>query len=388
MEKRRYGSTGCDFAGCPKPHSSRGYCQTHANQLRQGKTLKPLRPHGGGECSFPGCDESYSALGYCHGHYDQLRYNGELRPLHRHRSGCSINGCPEPHRSLGWCGFHYGRWQRYGDPLAVPPPRRRWSPGPCDFSGCTNVRGPRQWYCRPHARQLRRGEDLRPLEWRGTRKYDIDHHFFDEIDTEEKAYWLGFITADGCITSKNTLSINLATVDAGHLEKLSASLSSDYPVRLAPDRKSRDGIARWHANSMPIVSALGALGVLPRKSATATPWDGPADLMPHYWRGLVDGDGGIGLYHKRSRPDSPDQWSIHLTGSRACVEAFARWASDICGSRARSRLNGTSKTCWIWIVTGNRMAPLVVRELYGGCTVSLDRKQALAGAILGMAAQG
>jgi hypothetical protein len=30
----------------------------------------------------------------------------------------------------------------------------------------------------------------------------VDEHMFDVIDTEEKAYWLGFMYADGCIYSK------------------------------------------------------------------------------------------------------------------------------------------------------------------------------------------
>ncbi len=139
------------------------------------------------------------------------------------------------------------------------------------------------------------------------------------------------------------------------------------------------------ANSIPLTRALGALGVTPRKSATAIPWDGPADLMPHYWRGMVDGDGGMGRF--RCRPSSATiQWSIHLTGSRACVEAFARWAGGICGSRAQPRPHKHSMDCWYWIVGGNRMTPIVVRELYGNCTVSLDRKQALADTILAMVA--
>ena len=53
------------------------------------------------------------------------------------------------------------------------------------------------------------------------------------IDTEEKAYWLGFITADGCIVSKGGLSVNLVATDAGHLEKLSVSLSSSWPNRIS-----------------------------------------------------------------------------------------------------------------------------------------------------------
>jgi hypothetical protein len=337
-------------------------------------------------CGFTGCGKPLASRGYCYGHYDQLMRGIELKPLGRYRSGeCSVADCTEPHRSLGWCAFHYGRWRRFGDPLAEPVPRRRWEPGPCDFPGCTNVRGGGRWYCPPHARQLLRGEELRPLPPRETtRKYAIDHHFFDQIDTEEKAYWLGFITADGCIVHKGALAVNLATADAGHLEKLNASLSADYPLRFGRSNKSRHGMARWHASSIPMIDALGALGVTPRKSATAAPWTGPAGLMRHYWRGMVDGDGGMSSSRGR-REESPRQWRIYLTGSQACVEAFGRWAGDICGSRAQSRLNGHSAQCWQWITGGNRMTQMLVRELYDDCTVSLDRKQALADTILAMA---
>jgi hypothetical protein len=343
MEKRRYGSTGCEFAGCDKPHSSRGYCRAHGNQLRRGEELRPLRSYGGGECS--------------------------------------IADCTEPLRCLGWCEFHYSRYRHFGDPLATPPSQIPKVPEPCDFAGCTNLSDDGPGYCLPHKRQLWQKRELQPLRPQYGRKYDIDHHFFDVIDTEEKAYWLGFITADGCIVNKSALTINLATADAGHLEKLSDSLSSDYPVRFGPSSKSVNGIARWHANSMPIVGALGALGVTPRKSATAVPWDGPAELMPHYWRGLVDGDGGMCSSRGR-RSSSPRQWHIYLTGSHACVEAFARWGSDICGSRSQLRLNGRSGECWQWVVGGNRMTQILVRELYGDCTLSLDRKQVLADTIL------
>ena len=218
------------------------------------------------------------------------------------------------------------------------------------------------------------GEELRPLNlWR---KYVIDHHFFDAIDTEAKAYWLGFITADGCIVRRDVLAINLAVVDIGHLAKLNGSLSSDY--RVYPGASG--DMARWHAISVPIVRALGELGVTPRKSLTATPWSGPADLMRHYWRGMVDGDGGMSRGPGR-RPDSAPQWRIYFCGTLACVSAFGRWASDICGSRAQPRSNRFG-SCWSWMLGGNRMTSLVVEELYGNCSISLNRKQALADAIL------
>jgi len=43
---------------------------------------------------------------------------------------------------------------------------------------------------------------------------------FDNIDTEEKAYWLGFLYADGWVSSKgNTVGLTLALKDIEHLKK-------------------------------------------------------------------------------------------------------------------------------------------------------------------------
>ena len=50
-------------------------------------------------------------------------------------------------------------------------------------------------------------------------------------------------------------------------------------------------LASLSVGSRRLTKALVALGVTPRKSGTLQPWDGPADLMPHYWRGMVDGGG-------------------------------------------------------------------------------------------------
>jgi DNA invertase Pin-like site-specific DNA recombinase len=62
------------------------------------------------------------------------------------------------------------------------------------------------------------------------RRYSCDHSFFDEIDTEAKAYWLGFIAADGCVTDKNVLSISLSSRDHDHLLRFKADIQASHPV--------------------------------------------------------------------------------------------------------------------------------------------------------------
>ena len=64
--------------------------------------------------------------------------------------------------------------------------------------------------------------------------------YFERIDTPEKAYWLGFISADGCIiaTAKypegSHLAVQLAVRDKGHLVKLKAALGAHAGVSRGP----------------------------------------------------------------------------------------------------------------------------------------------------------
>jgi len=45
------------------------------------------------------------------------------------------------------------------------------------------------------------------------RRYNLDETFFEKIDNEEKAYWLGFLAGDGAITDENRLRLRLAIKD-------------------------------------------------------------------------------------------------------------------------------------------------------------------------------
>ena len=53
--------------------------------------------------------------------------------------------------------------------------------------------------------------------------YKYNENFFEKIDSPRKAYWLGFLYADGCILDQRKskiLEITLSKNDKNHLQKL------------------------------------------------------------------------------------------------------------------------------------------------------------------------
>ncbi len=204
--------------------------------------------------------------------------------------------------------------------------------------------------------------------------------YFDRIDTTEKAYWLGFIGADGCIVATpqypegSHLAVQLGARDKGHLLKLKVALGATAGVheRTAETFGKRTSLASLSVGSRRLTEALVALGVTPRKSATLQPWEGPADLMPHYWRGMVDGDGSLAR-------KTEGLWTVFLCGSEACVRAFAAWASGICGTTAKPYYRAG---CLYISISGRHQVPKLVRALYADAPVSLERKQETADRIL------
>src|ERR1051326_5046232 len=117
---------------------------------------------------------------------------------------------------------------------------------------------------------LRRRSEPNPTH----RLYPLNHAFFDVIDSEEKAYWLGFLSGDGAII-KSTVVVALKRGDAAHLTKLATAIESSAPIH---EYTSTLGgrvylTATVRLSSIRLVAALARLGVGPRKSLTLQPWD-------------------------------------------------------------------------------------------------------------------
>jgi len=216
------------------------------------------------------------------------------------------------------------------------------------------------------------------LPGKGTRRYSIEHRFFATIDTEAKAYWLGFISADGHLDDQmNTVNINLAESDRSHLEKFSQAVGSDKPVSMYSRlRKGKPVVtAKVSLNSPWMVADLIALGLTPRKALTLQPWQGLSvslDLARHYWRGVFDGDGCI---HRRAS----GQWSISLVGTQAMMEAFRAFCQESLREHCPHVLGSLHPVfnSWSFACGGIGLPQLIYQLLYQDATVYLGRKMQL-----------
>lgn len=210
---------------------------------------------------------------------------------------------------------------------------------------------------------------------RNARRYAVNEGFFDQIDTEAKAYWLGFITADGCVKSgrrdgrPDTVKIALGRKDREHLAAFREAVGSEHPIR--DGEHESYGRVREHSEiaitSVRLADALIDLGVTPRKSLTVRPCPAvSSDLARHYWRGLIDGDGWI--RHDRKR----HQHILGLGGSKAIVRAFHAF---LIGGGVRTKIQPKPyKSIWVLAICGRKVVQTAGALLWKNAQIVLCRK--------------
>lgn len=146
--------------------------------------------------------------------------------------------------------------------------------------------------------------------------YDYDKNFFQEIDTEEKAYFLGYLFADGNIYTqhryKNNASItyklklSLHVKDLYIVEKFRKCIKSNHPIKLnygySKGMRSKDKrMCAINISGEKICKDLIKHGCIERKSLILQfPISVPNHLVHHFIRGNFDGDGC--MYFKKKLP--------------------------------------------------------------------------------------
>ncbi len=139
------------------------------------------------------------------------------------------------------------------------------------------------------------------------RKHNCNEDYFEKIDTNEKAYWLGLLFADGYVRKRKQsngkhkqggiVGISLKNGDEYLLEKLIIDLESTY--KLTKQIKNEFLSYKLEVNSSKMADDLINLGCVPNKSLKLLPPILTDKFICHFIRGYFDGDGSIGRYDGR-----------------------------------------------------------------------------------------
>jgi intein-encoded DNA endonuclease-like protein len=210
-------------------------------------------------------------------------------------------------------------------------------------------------------------------------KLNIDSNVFNQINTEEKAYWLGFLYADGCVHIRKKdkklyyyVELTLKESDKEHLEKFKKFLKSDHPIKF----KEKVKAFRIMFSDVEIGKDLIKLGCVPKKSLILKfPNEDqvPKHLLNHFIRGYFDGDGSLSLY-KTSKGFSG---TGSLLGTKEFLTSLLSYLESINIKEVNAILKkdkrNESNTYNILVgFTGKRKE--FFNLLYENCTVYLQRK--------------
>ncbi|RLC89080.1 MAG: hypothetical protein DRJ03_00560 [Chloroflexi bacterium] len=192
------------------------------------------------------------------------------------------------------------------------------------------------------------------------RTNQIKEDVFDTI-TEESAYWIGFLLADGNVyyppKRSKQLNIGLAEKDWEHLEKFKKFIGSDKSLYY-----NKGGVfVSFYSNR--IVEKLAEHGIVPRKSKIAKV---PEQLKNnrHFWRGMIDGDGWV------------NHNLVGLCGTFDIVSGFNEFVCSI--PHVVSKVNPHQKTECCWEINYSAMyVRYIFGTLYRDSHIALDRKKFL-----------
>jgi len=199
-------------------------------------------------------------------------------------------------------------------------------------------------------------------------QYEADRDFFRSIDTPEKAYTLGFMATDGHV-AENGMVLSLQKGDRTVLERIRGWMHSSHKITERPMSRSTGTQATLKVYGSEIVRDLRLLGFSNNKTFTISPWTGPSELLPHYWRGCVDGDGWV--------IDRGSNFTVGFCGNIHMVTGFRDYIENTTQHRANIR---SHKSIFRVEYSGVRPAQRAIRALkYSDYPeICLPRKHTLA----------
>lgn len=194
----------------------------------------------------------------------------------------------------------------------------------------------------------------------------FNENFFTNIDTEEKAYWLGFIFADGSIHKNgNRINITLKESDLIHLEKFAKEIN--YKGKIANVINTKACSLTLYSKKMS--SDLVKLGCMSDKSSKIVFPDTdivPLYLQNHFMRGYFDGDGCL---TSSKRP------TFSIVSNYVFIEKFQELLINELNISKTKLYKHKGQNTYSLIYGGVKMIKKIVQYLYKDSNIFLDRKK-------------
>ncbi|MEU7616120.1 hypothetical protein AB0M91_04785 [Micromonospora rifamycinica] len=158
----------------------------------------------------------------------------------------------------------------------------------------------------------------------------LRHDAFDSL-TPDACYWIGFLFADGCVSYRPghmpQISIGLAERDRGQLVALRDYLGCGNSIS---QRNPTQGSCQFSVRSWSLADRLVSLG------RYGDSIDERLVVSRDFWRGVVDGDGSLGIY-RRVAPSGRTFAQFRVVGRRHVMTAFVAFleSSGISGLSVR-----------------------------------------------------
>jgi len=196
--------------------------------------------------------------------------------------------------------------------------------------------------------------------------------YFDTIDMEEKAYWFGFILADGGLhRNGKQVRVLLASRDRNHLVKLAKVFRVEARDEAYTDKRNGKTYSRSivQLNSVRLWTAIIVKGVPQRKCDFASARVVqciPAELRRHFVRGYFDGDGCISKIGRA-------EFRLTIVGPHCILQTIRELIHGELGARCAP----PDFRSGIWRITwcGTDKLNMIKQWLYDNATVYLERKK-------------
>lgn len=207
------------------------------------------------------------------------------------------------------------------------------------------------------------------IQSRGNKQgYPRNELYFNQINTPEKAYWLGFLYADGCVHS-NHYEISINITDKEHVEKFKKAIgATNHKITETKDDRWNNAkiLYQFTIKDEQLHKDLIKWGCVPNKTfLIKTIPNIPKDYVSHFIRGYFDGDGSLHWLQ------NTNNYRISFTsGSREFLEAIQKELE--CSSLSIQNQNNTYQ----FQISGVHKVEKILNYLYKDSTEStrLDRK--------------